>query len=170
VRPNSAQSSSASSNSADRFQPAKSQHTDATWRVFPGTREAGNHQLQGIGPYNGRRCDPAFDSGRSRTETASLQPGSRSTTSNPASSAAYRPRWVERTETRNPLAVASRPQRALRFPRLGKQLGLLKVTRADERRLTVTFRNPFTDGPPRAWTACGPTRLVDQIEARLERD
>ena len=99
-RPNSAQSSNASSNSADQFQPAKSQQTAPTWRDFPGSREAGSHQLQGIGPYNGRRFGPAFASGRSKTETASLQPGSRSTASNPASSAALRPSRAESGEIR----------------------------------------------------------------------
>ena len=91
-RPNSDQSSNASSKSADRLQPAKSQHTDATWSDLPGSREAGSHHAQGIGPYSGRRFVPAFDSGRSKTETASLQPGSREAKSNPASSAAWRPR------------------------------------------------------------------------------
>ena len=110
-RPNSAQPSNASSKSADRSQPAKSQQTDATWRDFPGSREAGSHQAQGIGPYNGRRSGPASGSGRSKTETASLQPGSRETDSNPASSAAWRPRRAERSEIRNPLAIVSRPQR-----------------------------------------------------------
>src|SRR4051794_18503909 len=75
-RPNSAQSSNASSNSADRFHPASSQQTAPTWRDFPGSREAGSHQAHGIGPYNGRRSGPASGPGRSRTETASLQPGS----------------------------------------------------------------------------------------------
>ncbi len=58
-KPNSARSCNASSNSADRFQPAKSQQTAPTWRIFPGSREAGSHQLQEIGPYNGRRFGPA---------------------------------------------------------------------------------------------------------------
>src|SRR5262249_760102 len=52
-RPNSGQSPNASSKSADRPQPAKSQQTAATWRELPGSREAGSHQAQGIGPYNG---------------------------------------------------------------------------------------------------------------------
>jgi hypothetical protein len=110
-RPSSAQSSNASWNSADWSQPAKSQQTDPTWRVLPGSREAGSHQLQGIGPYNGRRFGPASGCGRSKTETASLQPGSRSTASNPASSAVWKPRRADRVEIRNPLAIASRPQR-----------------------------------------------------------
>src|SRR5262245_10912314 len=71
-RQNFAQSSKASSNSADRSQPAKSQHTAETWSDFPGSREAGSHQAQGIGPYNGQRFGPASGSGRSKTETASL--------------------------------------------------------------------------------------------------
>jgi len=110
-RPKSAQPSNASSKPADRSQPASNQQTEATWRNFPGSREAGSHQLHGIGPYNGRR--PGLDSGpgRSKTETASLQPGSRSMASNPASSAAWRPRRADRIETRKPLAIASRPHR-----------------------------------------------------------
>jgi hypothetical protein len=110
-RPNSAQPSSASSNSADRHQPAKSQQTAPTWREFPGSREAGSHQLQGIGPYNGRRFGPASGTGRSKIETASLQRGSREADSNPASSAAWRPRRAESSQIRNPCAIASRPQR-----------------------------------------------------------
>ena len=88
-RPNSAQPSNASSNSADRLQPANSQQTYATWRDLPGSRQAGSHQLQRIAPYNGRRADPASGSGRSKTETASSQLGSRSTASNGARSAEY---------------------------------------------------------------------------------
>src|SRR5262245_951639 len=110
-RPNSAQSSNASSKSADRSQPAKSQQADATRRDPPGSREAGSHQAQGIGPYNGRRSGPASASGRSKTETASLQPGSRETESNPASSAARRLRLTESSEIRNPLAILSGPHR-----------------------------------------------------------
>ncbi len=117
-RPNSAQPSNASSNSADRSQPAKSQQTDATWRDLPGSREAGSHHAQGIGPYNGRRSGLAFDFGRSKTETASLQPGSREADSNPASSAAWRPRRTESSEIRNPLAIVSGPQR---FSRRNRQ-------------------------------------------------
>jgi hypothetical protein len=37
-----------------------------------------------------------------------LQPGSRSTASNPASSAAWKLRWADRVEIRNPLAIAFR--------------------------------------------------------------
>jgi hypothetical protein len=117
-RPNSAQSSNASSKSADRLHPAKSQQTEATWTALPGSREAGSHQFQGIGPYNGRRFGPAADSGRSKTETASLQPGSRSTASNPASSAEWKPRRADRVEIRKALANASRPQR---FSRRNRQ-------------------------------------------------
>ena len=58
-RPNSVHPSSASSNSADRLQPAKSQPTAPTWSDRPGSREAGSHQIQGIGLYNGRRFGPA---------------------------------------------------------------------------------------------------------------
>ena len=100
------------------LKPAKSQQTDAAWSDSPGSREAGSHKLQGIGPYNGRRFGPASGSGRSKTETASLQPGSRSTTSNPASSAEWKPRRADRVEIRNPLAIASKPQR---FSRRNRQ-------------------------------------------------
>ena len=92
-RPNSAQSSSASSNSADRIQPAKSQQTAPTWRDRRGSREAGSHQLQGFGPYNGRLFGPVSGSGRAKTETASLQPGSRSTAGNRVSSTSVRVAW-----------------------------------------------------------------------------
>ena len=54
-RPKSTQPSNASSNPADRSQPASNQQTAPTWRDFPGSREAGSHQLHGIGPYKGRR-------------------------------------------------------------------------------------------------------------------
>ena len=110
-RPRSAQPSNASSKLADRPQPPSNQQTAPTWSDLPGSRDAGSHQLHGIGPYNGR-C-PGLDSGPggSKTETASLQPGSRSTASNPASSALWRPRRAESVEIRNPLAMASRPHR-----------------------------------------------------------
>jgi hypothetical protein len=107
-RPNSAQSSNASSKSADRLHPAKSQQTEATWTALPGSREAGSHQLQGIGPYNGRRFGPASGSGRFKTETANLQPGSREADNN---SAVWRPGRAESTEIRKPFAIAARPQR-----------------------------------------------------------
>src|SRR5271165_7154390 len=82
-RPRSAQPSNASSKLADRRQPASSQQTTPTWRDLPGSREAGSHHCQGIGPYNGRRSGLDSGPGRSKTETASLQPGSLSTASNP---------------------------------------------------------------------------------------
>jgi hypothetical protein len=65
---NSAQPSNASSKSADRFQLAKSQQTDATWSDFPGSRVARSRQLQGIGPYNGRRFGPTSGPGGSSME------------------------------------------------------------------------------------------------------
>ena len=69
---------------ADRIQPVKSQQTDATWKDFPGSREAGSHQVQGIGRYNGRRFGPVTGTGGFKTVICGFQPGCRSTASNPA--------------------------------------------------------------------------------------
>jgi hypothetical protein len=97
-RPNSAHEPRASSNRADRSQPAVSQQAVATWREGPESRSAGSHQAHGIGPNSGGRVGPVAGSGSARTVAEGWQPGSRATESNPASSAAWRPRCVDRPE------------------------------------------------------------------------
>jgi len=127
----SAQPPNASSKLADRSQPASNQQTAPTCRDFPGSREAGSHQLHGIGPYNGRCFRPDSGPGRSKMETASLQPGSRSTASNPASSAAWRPRRADRIDTRNPLAMAPKPHRFGRRKRQQRNQEAIATWRPD---------------------------------------
>ncbi len=59
--------------------PPKANRPKKPEEISPGSREAESHQFQWIGLYNGRRFGPASGSGRSKTETTSLQPGSRFT-------------------------------------------------------------------------------------------
>jgi hypothetical protein len=65
-KPNSGQRVNASSSSADRFQTASNQETAPTWSDFLGSRQAGSHQLQGIGPYNGGRVVQPPEVGNNR--------------------------------------------------------------------------------------------------------
>jgi hypothetical protein len=114
---NSAQPSNGSSNTADGLHPAKSQQPGATRSDFFGTWEAGSAQLQGIGPLYGRRFGPTSGPGGSSMELRGAarlpfhghQPGQLGRMETASE--------TDRVETRNPLAIASRPQRFSRWNR-----------------------------------------------------